>query len=101
MHDSLFTLGEVGLVVVNISDKEEVVEIELKNIASIEFAGVYEIYNENPISRKTGINGVLTNKNAGGPENFKKIPANRIKLINNKIKILSKPFSANYILTKK
>ena len=101
IHASSFSSGEVGLVVVNISDKEEVVEIELKNIASTEFAGVYEIYNENPISRKTGINGVLTNKNAGGPENFKKIPANRIKLINNKIKILSKPFSANYILTKK
>jgi hypothetical protein len=101
IHASSFSSGEVGLVVVNISDKEEVVEIELKNIASTEFAGVYEIYNENPISRKTGINGVLTNKNAGGPENFKKIPANKIKLINNKIKILSKPFSANYILTKK
>jgi hypothetical protein len=101
IHASSFSSGEVGLVVVNISDKEEVVEIELKNITSMEFAGVYEIYNENPISRKTGINGILTNKNAGGPENFKKIPANKIKLINNKIKILSKPFSANYILTKK
>ena len=101
IHASSFSSGEVGLVVVNISDKEEIVEIELKNIASMEFAGVYEIYNDNPLSRKTGINGVYTNKNAGGPENFKKIPANRIDLSNNKIKIISKPFSANYILSKK
>ena len=101
IHASSFTSGEAGLVVVNISDKEEIVEIELKNISPMEFAGVYEIYNDNPLSRKTGINGVLPNKKAGGPENFKKIPANRVDLIDNKIKILSKPFSANYILTKK
>ena len=101
IHASSFSSGEVGLVVVNISGKEEIVEIELKNISPMEYAGTYELYNDNPLSRKTGINGVLTNKNAGGPANFKKIPANRLDLINNKIKILSKPFSANYILTKK
>ena len=101
IHASSFTSDEAGLVVINISDKEEIVEIELKNISPMEFAGVYELYNDNPLSRKTGINGVLTNKKAGGPENFKKIPAKRVDLIDNKIKIVSKPFSANYILTKK
>ena len=101
IHASSFSSGEAGLVVVNISDKEEIVEIELKNLSAMTTAGVFEIYNDNPISRKTGINGIYTTKNAGGPENFKKIEANRIDLSNNKIKIISKPFSANYILINK
>ena len=44
--------GEIGLVVVNISDKEEIIEIELKNIDDKKLAGVFEIYNKNPNSRK-------------------------------------------------
>ena len=99
IHASSFSSGEIGLVLVNTSNKEEIIEIELKNTSLKKYAGVYEIYNENPLSRKTGINEVFSNKNAGGPENFKKIKANTLDLTNNKIKILSKPFSANYILT--
>jgi alpha-L-arabinofuranosidase len=99
IHTSSFSSGEVGLVVVNISDKEEIVEIEMKNFNNEKTAGVYEIYNDNPLSRKTGINGVFTKSNAGGPEKFRKIKANRLSINNNKIKIRSKPFSANYILT--
>ena len=99
IHTSSFSSGEVGLVVVNISDKEEIVEIEMENFTNGKTAGVYEIYNENPLSRKTGINGVFTKSNAGGPEKFRKIKANRLSINKNKIKIRSKPFSANYILT--
>jgi hypothetical protein len=99
IHSSTFSTGEVGLVVVNISDKEEIVEIELKNIATKENAGVFEIYNKNPNSRKTGINNFFTNSDAGGPENFKKIKANRLIIKNNVIKLISKPYSANYILS--
>lgn len=99
IHTSSFSSGEVGLVVVNISDKEEIVEIEMENFTNGKTAGVYEIYNENPLSRKTGINGVFTKSKAGGPEKFRKIKANRLSINNNKIKIRSKPFSANYILT--
>ena len=36
-------------------------------------AGVFEIYNDNPKSRKTGINNFFTNNDAGGPENLKKL----------------------------
>ena len=100
IHSSTFSTGEAGLVVVNISDKEEIVEIELKNIAAKESAGVFEIYNKNPKSRKTGINNFFTNNDAGGPENFKKIKANQLIIKNNVIKLVSKPFSANYILSK-
>ena len=99
IHTSSFSSGEVGLVVVNISNKEEIVEIEMENFTNGKTAGVYEIYNDNPLSRKTGINGVFTKSNAGGPEKFRKIKANRLSINNNKIKIRSKPFSANYILT--
>ena len=99
IHTSSFSSGEVGLVVVNISDKEEIVEIEMENFTNGKTAGVYEIYNDNPLSRKTGINGVFTKSNAGGPEKFRKIKANRLSINKNKIKIRSKPFSANYILT--
>jgi len=99
IHTSTFSSGEVGLVIVNISEKEEIVEIEMKNISKGKTAGIYEIYNENPLSRRTGINGVYTKSNAGGPEKFRKIKANKLSINNNKIKIRSKPFSANYILT--
>jgi alpha-L-arabinofuranosidase len=99
IHTSSFSSGEVGLVVVNISDKEEIVEIEMKNFNDGKTAGVYEIYNDNPISRKTGINDVFTKGNAGGPEKFRKIKAKKLSINSNKIKIRSKPFSANYILT--
>ena len=85
----------------NISEKEEIIEIDLKNIDTKSLAGVYEVYNENPLSRRTGINNIFTNKDAGGPENFKKIKANNLNIKNNVIKINSKPYSANYILTQK
>ncbi|MBL6869621.1 MAG: hypothetical protein ISQ99_06080 [Flavobacteriales bacterium] len=100
IHSSTFSTGEAGLVVVNISDKEEIVEIELKNIDAKESAGVFEVYNKNPNSRRTGINNFFTNNDAGGPENFKKIKANQLIIKNNVIKLVSKPFSANYILSK-
>ena len=100
IHSSTFSTGEAGLVVVNISDKEEIVEIELKNIAAKESAGVFEIYNKNPNSRKTGINSFFNNNDAGGPKNFKKIKANQLIIKNNVIKLVSKPYSANYILSK-
>ena len=99
IHSSTFSTGEIGLVIVNISDKEEIVEIELKNIDDKKSAGVYEIYNKNANSRKTGINNLFTNKDAGGPENFKKIKANNLTIKNNIIKLISKPYSANYILS--
>ncbi len=101
IHCSSFSSGEIGLVVVNISDKEEIIEIELKNIDSKNLAGVFEIYNKNPNSRKTGINDFFTSKDAGGPENFKKIKAINLEIKNNVIKIKSKPYSANYLLTQK
>ena len=100
IHSSTFSTGEAGLVVVNISDKDEIVEIELKNIAAKESAGVFEIYNKNPNSRKTGINNFFNNNDAGGPKNFKKIKANQLIIKNNVIKLVSKPYSANYILSK-
>ena len=99
VHASSFSSGEAGLVVVNISAKEEIVEIEMKNFKNVKTAGVYEIYNDNPLSRKTGINGEFAKGNAGGPEKFRKIKAKKLTVSNNKIKIRSKPFSANYILT--
>ena len=64
-------------------------------------AGVFEIYNKNPNSRKTGINNFFTSKDAGGPENFKKIKAINLEIKDNVIKIKSKPYSANYLLTQK
>lgn len=100
IHSSTFSTGEIGLVIVNISSKEEIVEIELKNIDNKKLAGVFEIYNKNANSRKTGINNYYTNKDAGGPENFKKIKANNLIIKNNVIKLVSKPYSANYILSK-
>ena len=101
VHSSTFSSGEVGLVIVNISNKNEVLKINLNNIKVGEKAGVYEIYNEDPGSRKTGINGEFSVVNAGGPEKPSKIKANTINLENNTFKIELKPYSTNYILIEK
>ena len=112
IHASKFSTNEIGLVIVNISNKEEIIEVDLENIKTGEYAGVYEVFNMNPLSRKTGINNYYTNGIAGGPENFKKIKANKLSVLSKNVfnsndstnqvstlKILSKPYSANYILT--
>lgn len=101
VHSSTFSSGEIGLVAVNISDQNEVIEIELQNIEVGDLAGVYEIYNKNHKSRKTGINGEFSSANAGGPEKLSKIKANKINLVDNSFIIELKPYSANYILIEK
>ena len=98
IHASTFSSGEIGLVAVNISSNEEVLELEIKNKSVGNLAGVYELHNDNPASRKVAINGFFSKQPAGGPENFLKIKANPLKVENNKIKLLLKPFSANYIV---
>lgn len=51
IHASSFSSVEIRLVVVNTYNKEEIVEIELKNTALKKYAGIYEIYNEDALSR--------------------------------------------------
>ena len=101
VHSSTFSSGEVGLVVVNISNQKEVVKVKLENIVVGDQGGIYELFNEDPKSRKTGINGVFSSAKAGGPDNLSKIKANTIAIANSSFNIEVKPYSANYILIEK
>jgi hypothetical protein len=98
VHTSSFSTGELGIVAMNISAKEEILEISIKNKEIGDIAGVYELSSDAPSSRKVAINGVFSKNNAGGPENFLKIKANKIAIKDDKITLAIKPFSANYIL---
>ena len=82
----------------NMSPKEEILELSISNAKIGNIAGVYELSSDAPSSRKVAINGVVPKRNAGGPENFLKIKANKISLKEDKITLAIKPFSANYIL---
>lgn len=98
LHASSFSSGELGIVAVNMSSKEEILELSISNAKIGDVAGVYELSSDAPSSRKVAVNGVVPKKNAGGPENFLKVKANKIALKNDKITLAIKPFSANYIL---
>ena len=98
VHASSFSSGELGIVAVNMSPKEEILELSIGNKKFGDVAGVYELSSDTPASRKVAINGIFPKKNAGGPDNFLKIKANKIGLKDDKIKLSLKPFSANYIL---
>ena len=101
VHSSTFSTGEVGLVAINISNKREILKIKLENIVVGKKAGVYEIYNKDPNSRKTGINGKFTESNAGGPDDLNKVKANIINVDRNSFNIELKPYSSYYILIEK
>jgi hypothetical protein len=101
VHSSTFSTGEVGLVAINISDKREILKIKLENIVVGKKAGVYELYNKDPNSRKTGVNGEFTESNAGGPDYLTKIKANMINIDRNSFNIELRPYSSYYILIEK
>ena len=98
IHASSFSSGEVGLVILNGSPKSHKVSINVKNDEAFDTAYQFEVYNENPLSRKTFVNGMTGPYVAGGPEKYWKVPANKWTLSDSLLLIDSPPFSANYIV---
>ena len=98
IHSSTFSSGEVGIVAINISSEEEVLSLDIKNKSTGKIAGVFELSSDSPYSRKVAINSTVTNREAGGPQNFSKIKANKIEIRDNNLKLNLKPYSANYIV---
>ena len=98
IHTSTFSSGEIGIVAINISSEEEVLSLNIKNKSTGKIAGVFELSSDSPSSRKVAINSTVTNKEAGGPQNFLKIKANKIEIRDNNLKLNLKPYSANYIV---
>tara|TARA_B100001989_G_C24207070_1_gene301208 strand:- start:85 stop:573 length:489 start_codon:yes stop_codon:yes gene_type:complete len=101
LHTSTFSSGEIGMVLINTSNIEEVVEIDLKNRITGKKFYFYEITSDDPNSRRIKINDFETSKLAGGPENYYRLPAYEQIKNNNFIKLKLKPFSASYILISK
>ena len=100
VHASSFSSGEAGLVVLNGSARHHVVQIELQNMSGSSQAFQYLVHNDDPLSRKTFINGRTGVYAAGGPNKYWKVPANSWGLESNKIILESPPFSASYIMVK-
>lgn len=100
VHASSFSTGEAGLVILNGSNEPHVVEVELNNMEEASAAYQYLVHNDDPLSRKTFINGVTGPHAAGGPEKYWKIPARSWKLATDKLVVSCPPFSANYIMVK-
>ena len=101
LHTSTFSSGEIGMVLINTSSVQEIVEIDLKNKKTGDKFYYFEISSEDPNSRKIKINDFETSTNAGGSDKYFRLPAYELVKENNFIKLKLKPFSAIYVLVSK
>lgn len=101
VYPTTFSSGEAGIVLINKSAETETVELDLQNLNAGDNFYLWEVFNEDPSSRKTGINGIFNDIKAGGPSNYDEIPPHKGEVGGGKIKIESKPFSVNYIIIDK
>ena len=98
VHASSFSSGEAGLVILNGSRKARTLEVELVNMGGARKAYQYLVHNDDPLSRKTYINGETGPHAAGGPERYWKVPALSWPLDTNNLVVDCPPFSASYVL---
>ena len=101
LHTSTFSSGEIGMVLINTSNLQEIVEIDLKNKKTGDKFYYYEISSDDPNSRTIKINNFETDKNAGGPTNYFRLPAFEQAKNSNSIKLKLNPFTAIYIVVSK
>ena len=86
------------LVILNGSRKARTLEVELVNMGGARKAYQYLVHNDDPLSRKTYINGETGPHAAGGPERYWKVPALSWPLDTNNLVVDCPPFSASYVL---
>ena len=99
-YGSQFTSGEAGIVLVNKSYAEQVVELNLKNFKT---GNRYYCYiltggtDNGNYSRKVYVNGLTTSAEGGGPENYESIKA-RSTLVNGNIKFNMPKYGVIYLV---
>ncbi|HEY5511040.1 MAG TPA: hypothetical protein VIK10_08425 [Prolixibacteraceae bacterium] len=102
-YASQFSSGEAGIVLVNKSNAEWVVELNLKNFktGSRYYTYILTGGSDNGLfSSKVYVNGLTTSTAGGGPENYETIKA-RSTLINGNIMLKLPKFSVNHLLVEK
>jgi hypothetical protein len=102
-YASQFSSGEAGIVLVNKSNAEWVVELNLKNFktGSRYYTYILTGGSDNGLfSGKVYINGLTTSTPGGGPENYESIKA-RSTLINGNIKLSLPKYSVVHLLVEK
>ncbi|MCX6222761.1 MAG: alpha-L-arabinofuranosidase [Bacteroidia bacterium] len=102
-YSSQFSSGEAGIVLVNKSNAEQVVELTLKNFkpGSRYYTYILTGGSDNGLfSRKVYVNGATTTAEGGGPENYESLKA-RSTLINGNIKFKMPNFSVIHLLVEK
>ena len=102
-YASQFSSGEAGIVLVNKSAAEQVVELNLKNFKPGNRYYTYVLTGGNDngsFSRRVYVNGVTTSAEGGGPENYESIKA-RATIINGNIKLNMPKYGVIYLVVEK
>jgi len=100
VYASQFTSGQGGIVLVNKSNTEQVVELALKNFNPGKRYYTFTLTGGNDngsFSRKVYVNGNTTTAVAGGPENYESIKP-KSSLLNGKIKIAIPEYAVVHLL---
>jgi len=103
VYASQFSSGEGGIVLVNKSNAEWVVELTLKNFitGSRYYTYILTGGSDNGLfSSKVYVNGLTTSTVAGGPENYESIKP-RSTVINGNIKLSLPKYSVTHLLVEK
>ena len=102
-YASQFTTGEAGIVLVNKSNAEQVIELNLKNFKPGNRYYTYTLTggtDNGLFSRKVYVNGQTTSAEGGGPENYESIKA-KSTLINGNIKINMPKYAVIHLVVEK
>ena len=95
---SSFSSGSdaLGILLVNNSANNKVVEIDSVAVGSKNNFYWYEVYANNETDKKIFVNGQTSNFSEGGPDNYTSIPA-YFREVNFNYKFELKPYSVNFI----
>ena len=103
VYASLFTSGEAGIVLVNKSNSDEVVELTLQNFKPGSRYYTYTLTggtDNGLFSRKVYVNGLTTATEGGGPENYESIKA-KSTLINGNIRLSVPKYAVVHLIVEK
>ena len=100
-YGSVFSTGEVGLVLLNYSGNSKTVSFAINDLSKVDSLFWYSVYadNMNLGNRKFYVNGLTSTTVAGGPEDLDDVYAFAAKYSDNSLFTLL-PYSANYIVLK-
>ena len=102
-YASQFSSGEAGIVLVNKSTAEQVVELNLKNFNPGNRYYTYVLTggtDNGSFSRRVYVNGVTTSAEGGGPENYESIKA-KSTIVNGNIKLNMPKYGVIFLVVEK